>query len=331
MRSLVPATATIFALLLTAGCETTSTLTGTDGPSDSIGENPMGMNPEAAGQNPGSVEMPRHFFSSIIQSDEVSSADFVLATMGKAIFEIDPRRLDDFVPRTVEAPRGIVDLVRNRYDDTVLALTRRGGLYQSDGLEQWTIWTHEGTVPLEGSARCTSIQQSVGVTGDFVITDSAGGIYEVDPRDLDNIVPRTSDAPLGIVSLTWNGYNDTMLALTREGELHESDGLADWTIWPQVGTLPLLPGANAVDGVQSADSPTSDFVFVDDIGGVYEADPRHLGTGVLRTTEGPAVAAAITRDRWDDTLLVLTRDGRLYQSDGWDEWITWNLVGSFLQ
>ncbi|MAE72374.1 MAG: hypothetical protein CME06_18130 [Gemmatimonadetes bacterium] len=334
MRSFILAPAMLFAILNSSGCDSGPGPTEIEGVGDAMGD--WSVHEGAASARSGIEhathldDAPEHAFNDFVQSPGGPSSDFVFATARGAIFEMDPRHLGEYVFRTDDAPRNIVALAQDHYDDSILALTRNGDLYQSDGQADWTIWVLVGTVPLQPGGRCADIQQSAGETGDFVISDDIGGIYEVDPRHLSSIVLRTTEDPIGIVSLFLNGYATTMFALTSDGDLYESSGEQDWTVWSLVASIPLQLGAVAVDGVQSAGWPTADFVFVDDMGGVYEMDPRHVGDVAVRTFDGPLRVVALCADTWDDTLLTLTPDGRLYQSDGSNQWADWDMVGSLI-
>jgi hypothetical protein len=178
-------------------------------------------------------------FVDLAQHSGGPTGDFVIMpASGGQICEADPRRLNQPECRPSNAPPGIVAISPSAFDSSMLAVTGDGRVFRAVTTDDWATWTQVGTVP--GSSPFVDIvQHSSGPTGDFVLITGGGGeVCEIDPRRLNQPECRASSAPLGLVALSSNRYDDSMLAITAAGRLFRAVTTDDWVNWTEVGMVP---------------------------------------------------------------------------------------------
>ena len=169
-------------------------------------------------------------------------------------------------------------------------------------------------------------KNSISTNGDVVFASTSGQIFEADPRHYESSVLRTSDAPIGIVAMCDETYDNSILAVTAEGKIYKATTSDDWTSWNYRGSLP--GGENIVDLAKQNTSSTGDWIFVSSDGKIWEADPRRLYDPKLRTSSGPSDLVAVCFESYDNSVLAVTSDGKIYKGDPLSDWATWNQVGS---
>jgi hypothetical protein len=80
------------------------------------------------------------------QHSAADSGDFVILTNDGRVYEIDPRHLSDIQLRTAAGPVNVVAVIPDLYDDSILAFTGDGKLYQCKDSENWANWNKVGDI-----------------------------------------------------------------------------------------------------------------------------------------------------------------------------------------
>ena len=241
------------------------------------------------------------------------------------VLGVDPRQLDSGTQRACASVTDIVAVHSNAHDDSMLAVTSDGLIYQGVSTNNWIDWTLVGSLP--GGAQVVDLTQHTAATfGDFVFFSSDGRVWEVDPRHLDDGVVRTSTAPFDIVAVHSNTDDDSILSVSSDGAIYKGTALDDWMTWTLAGTLP--GGSDLVDFSQHTLLADGEFVFFSRDGRVWQADPHHLGSGILTTSDGPYGVVAVHSNSYDHSMLAVTVGGVLHQAVADDQWADWPVVGT---
>jgi Concanavalin A-like lectin/glucanases superfamily/PGAP1-like protein len=256
-------------------------------------------------------------FTAVVRDPSSLAGDQLFIRANGTLVVRDPADLA--APGTIVTgiPTGLVAATPNYYNNSILAVTDSGRLYESTS--PWTHWTPVGSLPGATNVRALT-QNPASSTAPFIVVTGDGSTFQVSPQTLNSGVLLNTTAPVNLVAIVPDRFDNSTLAVTSAGRLVQL-GLGQHT-WINRGSLPVGDVVGFTD--TSVTTPTGDYVFITGNGRVYEIDPRRLNQPVLRTSSAPLDMAAIAPNPRDGNILGVTRSGDIYRSDGSTNWSIWN-------